>query len=573
MRRTTAIMNQWTAQKCTGKNLFDVNKFVELIMKYDNTATIETVDGRRCVRFLNQKIYSKDFTAVFNVSNAKGVTLTMHIKQESATTAGGLFIQLHSGTNEDRTTLTFAELRNMQEFTTVTLSTTASDTNVFLGLSYGTQAYWYIDIDSIQLEYGTVATEYEPYCGGRSDFLQVNNCKGGYVSTWGDGGRNMFDVNSRQTIINACTEEYSTITNTLKVAAANSSKWAANYYIIGKYELLKGKTLTLSHKYRTSPESTGRMRIGYLSEDSNKWVDCVTGKGLATSTEYQDALLSGVIPDNIDAVNIKDGYIAFTLYSNADGELSSPDNNWCEYTDIMLCIGSTALPYERYYTPDDTSEMSLTLKVKGKMRQENTPTPQYPSEIMHVPSGTKVTVYGEQELEGNSVTTVPCSLYEGDVWYPMSGKVVRNTGVCILTGTETIVDYRQEDNTDTYKGFWIQNVLSNSNNYTKTQYSNRFTPGRASSTGYYPNVFICHSNGHLYLRTEIEGVDSVEAFKNWLTELYNAGTPVTFVYQLTAPVTEYYAPQPMRMPSGVVNVMQQSDGLQADLEMTVLVRR
>lgn len=119
-----------------------------------------------------------------------------------------------------------------------------------------------------------------------------------------------------------------------------------------------------------------------------------------------------------------------------------------------------------------------------------------------------------------------------------SGRLINRFWVTTLTGEETVSTYRTSDNTDTYFGFYIKNLDRPSIGYSCFQKSTHFSFGTGSATnaGYYPNTFMCHGDGAIYIRTEIEGVNSVDTFKAWLAEQYAAGTPVQFVYVRTEPI-------------------------------------
>ena len=105
------------------------------------------------------------------------------------------------------------------------------------------------------------------------------------------------------------------------------------------------------------------------------------------------------------------------------------------------------------------------------------------------------------------------------------GKSTSRFWFITLTGEEDISVYRADDNTDTYFGFQVV-ITSPSIMLAYYQKCSHFINGTATTQGYYPNTFLVHSNGSLYIRTEIEGVTSVETFKDWLAAQYEAGTPV-----------------------------------------------
>ena len=106
----------------------------------------------------------------------------------------------------------------------------------------------------------------------------------------------------------------------------------------------------------------------------------------------------------------------------------------------------------------------------------------------------------------------------------------------ILDGTEGYYEYRKEDNTETYFGFAVALRPYTPSADGGNGISSHFKFGNASSPGYYPNSFVTHPNGDLYIRTEIEGVISPETMKEYAKSRFDAGSPMTFVYKLAAPL-------------------------------------
>ena len=68
------------------------------------------------------------------------------------------------------------------------------------------------------------------------------------------------------------------------------------------------------------------------------------------------------------------------------------------------------------------------LKVSGKSMQIGISTPEKPVPIQCVKKGTKI-------ICGNEFT-VPCDLYDGDIWYPAGGYVIRDNEVIDLSKGE-----------------------------------------------------------------------------------------------------------------------------------------
>ncbi len=75
-----------------------------------------------------------------------------------------------------------------------------------------------------------------------------------------------------------------------------------------------------------------------------------------------------------------------------------------------------------------STEEEFGLRVAGRTAQAGTPTPSSPVPIRCVRAGTVVRCRGEGDNTAPVEITVPCDLYEGDVWWPMSGRVERTTG-------------------------------------------------------------------------------------------------------------------------------------------------
>ncbi len=85
-----------------------------------------------------------------------------------------------------------------------------------------------------------------------------------------------------------------------------------------------------------------------------------------------------------------------------------------------------------------STEEEFGLRVAGRTAQAGTPTPTSPVPIRCVRAGTVVRCRGEGDNTASVEITVPCDLYEGDVWWPMSGRVERTTGRIDAYGGEAI---------------------------------------------------------------------------------------------------------------------------------------
>lgn len=130
---------------------------------------------------------------------------------------------------------------------------------------------------------------------------------------------------------------------------------------------------------------------------------------------------------------------------------------------------------------------------------------------------------------------LPKTVYGGKV-DAVTGDGEKEWAYLTLDGSETIATYRENDNTDTYKGFYINLELANVSER-RISICSHFHNGRATVDGYYPNTILVHPEGQIYIRTEIPGVIDVDTFKVYLAAQYAAGTPVQIAYKLAEPVS------------------------------------
>lgn len=203
------------------------------------------------------------------------------------------------------------------------------------------------------------------------------------------------------------------------------------------------------------------------------------------------------------------------------------------------------------------------LKVTGKIYQERKPSPKNPTQIQCVKEGTKIICANE--------ITVPCDLYEGDIWYPSSGKVEKYNFVGEHGGYGNI--YNWAGTKGVSGGFVMPEKRTRAKGYCSHS-SNIGTLYEGSD-----NVWFGVESKNTYWTgiLTILGFDKLDnpmqAFKEWV-ELQKAnGTPVLLVAKLNKPIIEQYTPQPIFAPKGTVNVNQQVIEQAAELSATMLVKR
>lgn len=150
-----------------------------------------------------------------------------------------------------------------------------------------------------------------------------------------------------------------------------------------------------------------------------------------------------------------------------------------------------------------------------------------------VPGTTAPTAYAP--YHGDTLDLqLPGTIYCGSV-DAVSGEGQETWKLETLDGNSEIRAYRESEDTDTYKGFVVIDIVKGID-ISRDSICSHFKRGMATSEGYHPNEFVAHHPaGHLYLRTEIPGVTSVETFKSYLAAQAAAGTPVQIAYKLETP--------------------------------------
>lgn len=130
-----------------------------------------------------------------------------------------------------------------------------------------------------------------------------------------------------------------------------------------------------------------------------------------------------------------------------------------------------------------------------------------------------------------------------------------------LDGTEVIGTYLENDNTDTYKGFYINLELANVSER-RISICSHFHNGRATVDGYFPNTILVHPQGQVFVRTEIPGVIDVDTFKAYLAAQAAAGTPVQIAYKLATPTPiQATGAQPIPALAGCNTILTDADSV------------
>lgn len=176
-----------------------------------------------------------------------------------------------------------------------------------------------------------------------------------------------------------------------------------------------------------------------------------------------------------------------------------------------------------------------------------------------VPGTTAPTTYAP--YRGDTLNlALPGTVYGGSV-DAVTGDGESEWAYLTVDGSEAIGTYRENDNTDTYKGFYINLELANVSER-RIYICSHFHAGRATVDGYFPNTILVHPKGQIYVRTEIPGVIDVNTFKAYLADQASAGTPVQIAYKLATPTPiQATGAQPIPALAGCNTVLTDADSV------------
>lgn len=201
-------------------------------------------------------------------------------------------------------------------------------------------------LDGIQVEEGTVATNYVPY-----NSLEFK-----------DEGKNLFDCANSKIIYSNAITPYKRLTNGLKIISGGV-QYNMLYFLVNTVENLKGKTLTLSSDilfskekqyvdfglYYTNFNGGNRKSFGIIK--SIKTEGYYTIKGIVEEGENRDYVCIGLRP-NMDSNFAKGDY---TIYDNLQveiGETATPYTSYQQQTEYFPLSEGQKL-YKNSYLVDD----------------------------------------------------------------------------------------------------------------------------------------------------------------------------------------------------------------------------
>ncbi len=221
----------------------------------------------------------------------------------------------------------------------------------------------------------------------------------------------------------------------------------------------------------------------------------------------------------------------------------------------------TSLTFENCKGGYFSSKDEYGLRVIGKATQNASPSPLSPVAIRCVKAGSKI-------LCGNEIT-VPCDLYEGDIWFPMTGTVERHF-------SHEKLDPSRDSGAYTYNrlnGVYLRrqyHELSDARVTGLCTHESRVGKYYDAAGTY---MWIMDTEG-LYWIGILDHLNmTIEAFRAWFENEQTSDHPIMIAYPLKTPTIEQFEPQPIWAPTGEIHVAQTPTDLSADLSATMLVRR
>jgi hypothetical protein len=219
-----------------------------------------------------------------------------------------------------------------------------------IAFSYGLGAHWLIDLDSIQIEEGVEATEYEPYIPAPTpDYPQEIKCVG-------DKTKNLFDV-FNQTYTSAsdrCVTE-ALEDGTLRMTNLKVSQYStAGCWLPYKVSDFVGKTITVSFKTKCSNEDLySGISVRFETIDGTSGWNALEKFNYGSST----ITLSKAITETMAQTY---GRIRFNFYTNASSAAIGEVGDYVDFENIQLEISDVATEFEPY------GKYKIPITVRGK---------------------------------------------------------------------------------------------------------------------------------------------------------------------------------------------------------------
>lgn len=214
----------------------------------------------------------------------------------------------------------------------------------------------------------------------------------------------------------------------------------------------------------------------------------------------------------------------------------------------VIVVGPDVSPLE---LPDAVADSLDYVKAYGACAQASTPSPDSPVDIVCNNGAIKIDEDGDLYADGD-VETIEDSLQntaeaEGllglssnrDTHDLISGEVIRRNGIKVLDGTENWSVHSIPS------GTWYEADILDNNMFSHllcTHFVN--APVALNNNAVYKGA------GESVLQVRYDDAGSLDNFKQWLADQYDAGTPVIVVYALETPTTDSVTAQTLQVDEG-----------------------
>ena len=290
-----------------GKNIFD-NKHPTAISQGAIWQPTET-GGKYSTTVNWKKIEWR-----FKLDTSK--TYTFHYKARNSST---LYLYIKTFTDNTYST----EKTSIIADGTATSKTFTPDTQYVLIKFDNSAVEADVLIEELQLEEGTVATDYVQY-----NSLEIK-----------DIGENLFDCANSKIIYNNGNASYERLDNGLKPISNGASRYQMIYFLVDTVKNLKNKTLTLSSDISFSKDNQlTSFGLYYTDTNGGNRKTIVDNNNITSEGKYQ-------VTGQVEEGENRD-YVCIGLRPNMDSNFAKGD--YTIYDNLQVEIGETATPYEPY---------------------------------------------------------------------------------------------------------------------------------------------------------------------------------------------------------------------------------
>lgn len=290
----------------------------------------------------------------------------------------GLYIPVSGGdytisTTDTQTIYRVGLTLNVPNTNSQTLYSGINKDNTSDSITIDTTGYSYLcitctDLSKIQIEKGSTATTYEAFVPNSivvegekfTDTINVGNIENNKDKVNILLSNNLFNKESEMIAGSSATS----IVLDTGIRVKNTSTGTARYVSLklANADDLLGKTLTISATISASAQNNAMIRIYWLNKRSfgSLIAETISSTGSSTFT------IPSSYPSNSDGIII-------VFYSNLNSSTSAIDD-YIDYTNVMLNIGTEALPYESYIYPKIKADCTTCYDYKNviTLQQEST---------------------------------------------------------------------------------------------------------------------------------------------------------------------------------------------------------